>query len=171
MVVTDEFHAWLAQVAPRDAHDPGIPVAGADEWLRAMFERRGPISAEELDLEATEVAMQLARDAVERFLRDLHATTDERPLIEIRQDDEYGVIVSYDGEYTTPAFLAMRDPEATCELADYLQTEVHRAIGRTWPTCHEHGAGLHAATDGVQAIWSCHARGHQVAIIGELAGS
>lgn len=168
VAVTDEFDAWLDQVASRDTNDPGTRPAGADEWLRATFDRHGPLSAQALRREASKLATQLAREAVERFLRDLHSTTDEGPLIEIRQDDEYGLVVSYDGGYTAPPFFAMRQAEATRELADYLQTEVHGDMSRAWPTCPEHGVGLHAATSGDQAVWLCRTGAHSVAVIGEL---
>lgn len=62
VVVTDQFDAWLDQVAPRDPHDPGgfvlqVPI----EWLRATFDRHGPLSADELHREASKRVALVAR--------------------------------------------------------------------------------------------------------------
>ena len=167
--MTTDYATWLAQVAPRDENDPGVRPPGADRFLTGVFTRRGPISVQELAVEADRVTDDLARTAVDLVLHDLHTTTDARPVVEIRHDLEYGLIVSYNGGYTTPAFTSMQNPEATVEIADYLQAEISEDIWTVWPTCPTHGRGLHAAASGGEAAWVCRADGHQVAVIGQLA--
>jgi hypothetical protein len=167
--VTSDYATWLEQVAPRVEREPGFRPLGAEGFLREVFERRGPVSIEELDAEAHRAASNLARTAVDLVLHDLHATTDARPLIELRDDEEYGVIVSYNGGYTTPAFDSMEHPEATCEIADYLQGEIVEDVWTVWPTCPSHHGGLHARSSEGGAYWYCRAENHQVAAIGQLA--
>jgi hypothetical protein len=166
--VTADFERWLSQVTPRDDLDPGLRPAGADRLLREIFERRGPISFEELHAEGREIEMDLARHAVRLVQHDLHATGRARPNITTSHDDEYSLIVMYNGGWTTPAMTSMQHPQSTCEIADYVQGEIVEDIGAAWPTCPSHRSGLHAETDGAEAIWYCRTGKHRVAAIGQL---
>jgi hypothetical protein len=167
--VPNDYAMWLEQVAPQDQSDPGVRPDGADRFLQEIFAHLGPISVGELKVEADRVAERLARTAVDLVLHDLHATTDARPLVEIRLDDEYGLIISYNGGYTTPAFSSMQNPEATVEIAAHLQGEIAEDVSTVWPVCPSHRCGLDAKASDGEAVWSCRADGHQVATIGELA--
>ena len=138
--MVDDFAAW---VAPIDADEPGI--------------------------EADRSALDLARCAADLVLQDLHRTTDARPVIEVRHDVEYGLIVSYNGGYSTPAMGSLQNPEATAEVAAYLQGEITGDVWSVWPTCPIHGSGLDAVAADGSAIWACRADGHRVAVIGQLA--
>lgn len=168
--MTVDFDMWLNQVAPLDEFDPGVRPAGAEKLLREIFDRRGPISVQELRAESRSLQMDLAQDAVALVLRDVHATTKARPNVEIRHDDEYGLIVSYDGNWTTPAMMAMKNPEATCEIADYLQGEIveDSAVWTAWPICPTHRNGLYAQVHDDAAVWYCRTGTHSVAAIGQL---
>jgi hypothetical protein len=166
--VSTDYATWLEQVAPQDSNDPGVRPAGADRFLHEVFNRRGPISVEALRVEADRLAMDLARTAVDLVLRDLHTTTDARPVVEIRHDVEYGLIVSYNGGYTTRAFSSMQNPEATVEIADYLQGEIAEDVWTVWPICPTHGCGMNPVTSEVGAVWVCRADEHHVAAIGQL---
>jgi hypothetical protein len=169
--MASDFKTWLDQVAPPDELDPGVPAAGAARLLRQIFDRRGPITVDELRAEEQRFQMELARDAVVLVLRDLHATTDARPDIELRFDDEYGLIVSYNDGWTTPPMSSMQDPEATREIADYLQGEIveDSAVWTAWPTCPTHHNGLYAQLHNDAAVWYCRTGDHAVAAIGYLA--
>jgi hypothetical protein len=76
-----DFETWRNHVAPRDELDPGLRPAGADELLRRIFDRRGPISVQELRAEGQKIEMDLARGAVALVLRDVNATTSARPTL------------------------------------------------------------------------------------------
>ena len=166
--MTADYETWLDQVAPLEERDPGVRPAGAEELLREIFHRLGPISAEELRAEGRRVTTELAREAIALVLHDLHATTEARPNIELRHDDEYGLIVTYNGGWTTPAMLSVQHPEATCEIADYLQGEIVEDIWTAWPTCPSHRNGLRAEPSGGDAFWYCRTAKHEVAAIGQL---
>jgi hypothetical protein len=169
--VTADFETWLVQVAPLDELDPGVRPAGAAQWLREIFDRRGPISVQELRTEGQRFQMDLAQDAVALVLRDMRTTTKATPNVELRLDDEYGLVVSYNGGFTTPAMMAMQNPEATREIADYLQGEIMEdgAVWTAWPTCRAHHNGLHAQIHDDVAVWYCRTGSHPVAAIGQLA--
>ena len=117
-----------------------------------------------------QIMMDLARDAAALVMRDVHATTEARPTIQIRHDGDFGLVVSYNGDFSTPAMTAMQNPEATREIADYLQGHVMEdgAVWAAWPTCPEHQHGLHAEVQGTVAVWHCRTGNHSVASIGEL---
>jgi hypothetical protein len=172
MTVDEDFQMWVAKVVPpRDEHDPGFLPAGTDQLLREIFDRRGLISVEGVRVEGRDVQMNLAQQAVALVLRDLYATTKARPIVELSHDDEYGLIVKYNGGWSTPAISALRHPEATSEIADYLQGEIveDADIWSGWPTCPIHSNGLYAETIAGQALWYCRYGTHRVAVIGELA--
>jgi hypothetical protein len=168
--MTADFETWLDQVARRDELEPGVRPAGAERLLREIFDRRGPISVQELRAEGQEIQMGLAQAAVSLVLRDLHATTKARPNVELRHDEEYGLVVTYNGGWTTPATMSMQNPEATCEIADYLQGEIvaDREVWTAWPTCPRHGNGLYAQVHEDAAVWHCRTGSHRVAAIGQL---
>jgi hypothetical protein len=67
--------------------------------------------------------------------------------------------------------MSIRDPEATREIADYLQGEIMEdsAVWAAWPTCPEHHNGLHAQVHDDAAVWYCRTGNHAVAAIGHLA--
>jgi hypothetical protein len=167
--VPNDYEAWRKQVAPQDGSDPGVRPDGADTFMQEVFARFGPISVEELKAEAHRVVLDLARTAVDLVRRDLHRTTDVRPLVEVRLDPELGLIISYNAGYTTPAFTAMQYPEATVEIADYLQGEIVGDLWTVWPVCPSHGSGLDPKISDGKAVWSCRAEAHVVAVIGGLA--
>jgi hypothetical protein len=169
--MTADFETWLNQVAPADEIDPGVRAAGAEQVLREIFDRRGPISVQKFRDEGQNFEMVLAQDAVALVLRDVHATTKARPNVELRHDDEYGLIVSYNGGWTTPAMMAMKNPEATCEIADYLQGEIMEdsAVWTAWPSCPTHRNGLYAQVHDDAAVWYCRTGDHPIAAIGQLA--
>ena len=164
------FETWLHEVAPRDELDPGARPAGAEELLRQIFDLRGPISVQDLRAEGEKCQLDLARGAVALVLRDVHATTEARPNVEVRLDDEDGLIVGYNGGWTTPPMMSLRNPEATREIADYLQGEVmeNNAVWAAWPTCSKHQIGLHAHVHDDAAVWYCRTGDHAVAGIGHL---
>ncbi|MDQ2751134.1 MAG: hypothetical protein M3Y44_16625 [Actinomycetota bacterium] len=167
--MTADYRAWLEVVARGDDDDSGVRAAGVDRCLREVFDRRGLISAEELDAEAHRLAVDLARAAVELVKHDLHATTDARPVVNVRHDEEYGLIVAYNGGYSTPSMHSMQNPEATSEIADYLQGEIADDLWTVWPTCKSHGGGLDAKARDGEAVWHCRLGDHSVAAIGRLA--
>jgi len=169
--MTVDFERWLNQVASPDELDPAVLTASARQLLREIFDQRGPISVQELRAEVEKFQLDLAQDAVALVLRDLHATTKARPNIKLRYDDEYGLIVSYDGGWSTPAMTALQNPDATCEIADYLQGAIMEdgAVWSAWPTCPTHWNGLYAQVHQDAAVWYCRFGNHPVAAIGQLA--
>jgi len=166
--VPADYDAWLAEVAPTDPQDPGVRPAGADAFLRDVFDRLGPVSREVLRTEGERVAIQLATQAVELVLHDLRVTTIARPTITVLSDETGALIVTYDGSHSTPVMMSMRHPEATCEIAAYLQSEIAEDLWTAWPACRAHGSGLHPMHADGDAFWYCRAGNHQVAAIGGL---
>ncbi len=61
LTMTADFETWLNEVAPRDELDPGVRPTGAEQWLREIFVRRGPIPVQELRAEGQEIQMDLAQ--------------------------------------------------------------------------------------------------------------
>jgi hypothetical protein len=171
--VTADFERWLCEVAPADEQDLGARAVDAERVLREVFDRRGPIFVEQLSAHWLQIQMDLAQRAVVLVLRDLHATTNLRPDVDLRQDEEFGPIVSYNGGFTAPDFMSVARPEATCEIADYLQAWIvdDAAVWTAWPTCPRDGDGVHAKVHAQAGVWYCTIGKHGLAEIGQLTRS
>lgn len=168
--MTADFDAWLrALYGPHEGEaDPGDVVAGAMDLLRATFDGRGPLDRAEVDRVFQTVAMNLVQEAVSLFKADVTHTLNLQPSIEVYWHESGTLVVSWDGNYTTPAFHSMRAPEATCEVADNLQVHVVDDVGAAWPLCPTHGFGLHPHAISGSATWFCRYGDHQVSAIGQL---
>lgn len=168
--VVDEFQAWVASLGLADPSDPGDLVAGAMDFLREVFENRGPVTFEVVTEAAWERQVALARAAVELISRDLRATTDlPAPPFEHRAEPDSGVRVSYWGSYASTTVTAVRATEVTAEIADFMQDEIVEDLHTGWPMCPEHAVGAYAQVSDGQAVWFCRAHQHVVAPIGGLA--
>jgi hypothetical protein len=110
--------------------------------------------------------------ALERVLRDLHATTSQRPDISINlQADElpYRYETRHASSLRGPAAGADEEEAVVVEVAALVQDDVLEDLwGPVWPRCpgHQHPAdpGLH---DG-RAAWVCPTSGRPVAVVGDL---
>lgn len=61
------------------------------------------------------------------------------------------------------------DAVLLAETADSVQAEImDQMVERFWPTCREHGRGLHAVPQAGVAAWTCRDGPHVVAPVGEL---
>ena len=67
--------------------------------------------------------------------------------------------------------MALQNPDARCEIADYLQGAIMEdsAVLSGWPTCPTHWNGLYAQVHEDAAVWYCRTGNHPVAAIGQLA--
>jgi hypothetical protein len=169
--VTDNFEAWLDSLHLQDP-DPGGDVGqlapGAREVLRDLLDQRGPIPREEVDRVGQELETALAERAVSLVSADIRSTTDLTPDIAVWRDEDGSLVVSYNGNYSEPAFTSMREPEAICDVADNLRDHVMDDLWTVWPQCptDEHGLDPRVV-DGV-ATWCCRLDNHVVSPIGEL---
>jgi len=169
--VTDDFQAWLDSLHLQDpdpAGDVGQLAPGALEVLRDLFDQRGPISREEVDRVGQELETALAGRAVSLVRADIRRTTALTPDIAVWRHGDGGLVVSYNGDYSTPAFTSMREPEALCEVADNLRDHVMDDLWTVWPQCPSDEHGLDPRiVDGV-ATWCCRLDNHVVSPLGEL---
>ncbi len=169
--MSTEFEAWVASLhldEPDAGGQRGVPVDGSEEFLRAMFADHGPVAAAELARLARDLRLALARHAAELVARDVRATTDLEPVIEVRLLDDEIVAVTFDGSYQTPSLFALREPESICEVADNLRDHVFDALWAVWPCCPDDGMGLDPRPLGGGAVWYCRYAEHVVARIGTL---
>jgi hypothetical protein len=90
------------------------------------------------------------------------------PSIEVYRNETGTVVVSWDGNYTTPVFNAMRAPEAICEVADNLRDHLVDDPGAAWPLCPTHDFGLYPDPVRGSATWFCRYGDHVVSTIGQL---
>lgn len=166
--MTADFDAWIDSLYPPDHGDPGHVPVGVMEVLRATFNTRGAVGWDVLDEVFQPLAMQLAHDAVALFMADVARTSMLTPTIEIYRDEADSIAVSWNGNYSTPVFFAMRTPETTCEVADNLRDHVVDDLGAAWPLCPTHGFGLYPDPINGQAVWFCRYADHAVSAIGQL---
>jgi hypothetical protein len=166
--MAQSFEEWVDSMTDDRDEDLGELSAGAMEVFREVFDERGPVSPDELSeiWQAREFAM--AREAVGLLAADIRATTQiASPNIDVRREDGL-LIISFDGNYQTPAMFSMRAPEAICEVAENLRDHVMEEVWTVWPACPEHDRGLSAQpVDGV-ASWVCPTSDHVLARIGDL---
>jgi hypothetical protein len=139
------------------------------EFFREMFNvTGGPVPTAALNEAWKERELALARHAVTLIRADLHRTTQLDPNIEVRSLDDGVTAVTYNGNYQTPALFAIRNPEATCEVADNLRDHIVEDLWSPWPSCPKHGSVLEPRPVDGEAVWYCHAGSHAVSAIGEL---
>lgn len=154
----DLVHAWQ-QLG-------GTPSSPAVEWLRALLDRRGPLTSAEIGAAYRADCIELARSCVDVVRQDIRATTGTEPAITVDQLDG-AVRISVDRGFSTPSTTGhpWEESQVLVEVASYLQSEIRRA----WPTCPAHGWGLHPtiSADG-RAVWWCRPEGHAVSAIGSL---
>lgn len=78
--VAERFQERVASLAPQDPADPGELAPGAMEFLREIFDERGPVPVEDVERARQERQIELARAAVELLGADHGASTDVQPL-------------------------------------------------------------------------------------------
>ncbi|UQX89247.1 hypothetical protein M6D93_04395 [Jatrophihabitans telluris] len=169
--MTDGFDVWIASFDLHDEDDPGTPPEGLPEFLRATFDTHGAVSRDEVRRLYYERESELAHKAVALFVADVERTSTFNPSINIRRDEHGTLIVSYNGNYSTPATLAIRAPETICEVADNLRDHVVDDLSAAWPVCPTHGFGLDPRSVKGHAVWFCRHGDHSVSAIGQLPSS
>ena len=166
-----DFDAWIETLhlgEPDAGGDVGTLPVGAMAFLREVFDSAGPVSQAELRAVGQQREWELAEQAVGLVLADVHRTTALRPVVEIRRIEDDILAVTYGGSYQTPAMYAIRNPEATCEVADNLRDHVVEDLWSPWPVCPAHGSALDPCpVDGIAAWW-CRGGAHVVGAIGSL---
>ncbi len=175
-MVDSDFEAWVDSLhlqEPDEGGDIGEVAAGTMQFLREVFDKhRGPAPLEVLRQARNDREMALAHRGVELFSADLHRTTSLTPDIAIwRREDDGTLVVSYNGNYSTPALMSIRAPEALCEVADNLRNHVVDDLWTVWPLCPNDGLGLDPRPVDRQAVWYCRVGNHVLSPIGKLQSS
>ena len=153
----ERFEEWVASVAPRDPSDPGELAPGAMQFLREIFDERGPVPPEDVELAQLERQIELARATVELVGGDLRASTNlQPPPFEYRIDDG-GVRVAYWGRYATSTIMAITVPHVVAEVADFMQEEIVEDLHAAWPVCPAHQLGAYSDLADGRAVWYSHA--------------
>jgi len=167
----NDFEAWLDSLHLQDS-DPGGDVGqlapGAMEVLRDLFDQRGPISREEVNRAGHQLQTAHADRSVNLLRADIRRTTTLTPDIAVWRHEDGSLVVSYNGNYSAPAFMSMREPEAVCEVADGLRADVIDDLWTVWPQCTADGHGLDPRPVNGVATWFCPSNNHVVSPIGEL---
>ena len=126
--VASDFDAWIESLHlddPDEGGDVGTLPTGALEFFREVFDAAGgPVSTTALGVAWKNRELALATHAVALVTADLRRTTELNPSIGVRNLDDDVTAVTYNGDCPTPALFAIRDPEATCEVADNLRDHI-----------------------------------------------
>ncbi len=112
-----------------------------------------------------------AERALAPVIADLERACDIPASIWIATESGYPTIWVSNGRSSGYAGTPMdENPEvAKAEMADYVQGQLmDQDIERFWPSCLEHGRGLHAEVREGAAVWFCRGGEHAVAAIGHL---
>jgi uncharacterized protein YoaH (UPF0181 family) len=127
------FQEWVDSITDDGDDDTGELATGALEIFREVFDERGPVSEIELSTVWRAREFALAREAVDLVAADIRETKkiDSR-VIDVRREDEL-LIVSFKGNYQTPAMFSLRAPEAICEVAENLRDHVMEEVWTVWP--------------------------------------
>jgi hypothetical protein len=167
--MAEGFETWVSSLASGDPSDLIVATPGAVEFLREMFDERGPVAAEVIALAAQERQIQLARSAVELLGADLRATTElQAPPFEHRIEDG-AVRVAYWGRYAPSTIMTITGPEVVAEVSDFMQDEIVEGLHAAWPVCPDHHFGAYVQIAGGQAVWNCRSQQHVIAVVGRLA--
>ncbi len=167
-----DFDAWVESLhldEPDEGGDVGTLSPGTLEFFREMFDAScGPVSTSTLDSAWKQRELELAAHAVVLITADLRRTTQLDPDIAVRSLDDGITAVTYNGNYQAPALFAIRDPEATCEVADNLRDHIVEDLWSPWPTCAAHGSVLDPRPLDGDAVWYCRAGAPAATLIGAL---
>lgn len=160
-----DFETWVASLGDDAGGDDG-----RRQWLLDFFMENGPQPERLVAMAWLLGQIQAAADAAVLVVRDVRSTTSREPLVLV---DEFkdGVRITVDGGGSvTPAIWAGPHEQAQVlvEVADYIQSELMDNYGPVWPTCPEHGYGLHPELHEGLPCWRCRPGGHSVAPIGQL---
>jgi hypothetical protein len=167
--MAERFQEWVVSLAPQDPSDPDELAPGVMELLREIFDVRGPVPVEDVELARQERQTELVRAAVELLGADLGASTDlQPPPFEYRIDDG-DVRVAYWGRYASITIMAVSAAHVVAEVADFMQEEIVEDLHAAWPTCHSHQLGTYAEIVDGRPVWYCRKHQHAVAAIGQLA--
>ena len=167
-----DFDAWVESLhldEPDEGGDVGTLSPGTLQFLREMFNASGgPVSTSTLESAWKQRQLALAAQAVVLIIADLRRTTQLNPDIAVRSLDDGVTAVTYNGNYQAPALLAIRNPEATCEVADNLRDHIVEDLWSPWPACAVHDSVLDPRPMDGDAVWFCRAGMHAVSLIGAL---
>jgi hypothetical protein len=167
-----EFEAWIENLhldEPDDGGDVGTLSSGTLAFLEEIFVASGgPVSPSALSSAWKQRELELAAHAVALITADLRRTTQLDPVIAVRSLDDGVTAVTYNGNFQTPSLSAIRDPEATCEVADNLRDHIVDDLWSPWPTCTVHGAVLDPRPVDGEAVWFCQAGTHTAGAVGSL---
>jgi hypothetical protein len=167
--MNSDFDAWVASLHFGDAGNVGTPSPGTMEFFREIFDATGgPVPTSALSAAWKQRELTLARHAVTLIAADLHRTTQLDPTIEVRSLDDDVTAVTYNGNFQAPSLFAIREPEATCEVAENLRDHIVEDLWSPWPTCPKHGSVLDPRPVDGEAAWYCRAGIHAVSAIGAL---
>jgi hypothetical protein len=108
----------------------------------------------------------LARAALVPIQRDLAAASLAVHL-HVGPSSVGGVRVEVNGGYSEPSLLSTELTAAVVELAGYVQEWIAQDLGM-WPSCRQHGFGLHPRVEQGRAVWFC-PRAHVESAIGARA--
>jgi hypothetical protein len=115
--------------------------------------------------------------AVERLRRDLLATTDLRPRLEVDLSNPVNPDLAYrysrDPDHEGIGHGAwLRPPESAADavvvVADVLVDDVIEELWIAWPVCPGHGHPAEVRVVGRDAVWTCPKSGATIALVGEL---
>jgi hypothetical protein len=166
--VAEEEEEWLQNLRDGETAEPMHPAW--QEWLHALYLRRGPLAPEDAVRMAEAELLARAQQAGTVVAADVMGTLGRAADITAGVHfDRVRVVV--DGEIANGSGLMSLDPtELLVEVADAAQ-EIIMDDGVVWPECPQHDAGLHPELVDERAVWVCRVGGHKVARIGQLGAA
>jgi hypothetical protein len=107
--------------------------------------------------------------AIRLLSADVRATTNLRPVIMVRFDDEkHMLLYSFDGHQFGP-LRASTAAEAVMAIADLVQDDMIDNLWPPWPPCPGHGHPAQAELRSGQPVWVCPGTGTLLSEIGHLS--
>jgi uncharacterized protein YqcC (DUF446 family) len=164
------FDEWLHRESPESFASGAAIPKGWLAWLRAVYEREGPVPRRELEARAVEEVMASAHQALELVLDDVERVDSLRPTVTLYY--ETGIRVRCElGAYRTEESVDILDPDGP-KVVEAIAAAVFDVIAEVIASppllCVEHSVGLHARTRSGRCVWWCSVGRHELAAIGEL---
>lgn len=173
--MNSDFDTWVGSLGldePDEFGHVGRPPPGRMEFFRETFDANGgPVPLSALKEAWKQREIELAEHAAALVIADLRRTTELNPNIEVRSLDFDGLAVTavtYDDNFKTPVLFSIRNPEATCEVADNLLDHIMMDLCSPWPTCPTHGGVVDPRPLNGEAVWFCPRGNHVLSAIGAL---
>ncbi|MDP2290242.1 MAG: hypothetical protein Q8M22_03595, partial [Actinomycetota bacterium] len=161
-----DFESWFANLTEEASVERRALIR---PWFLSLHQQQGPVPSEVASVAWSAQRLDASERAVALTLADIQRTTTWQAEVTLSTLDA-AVQITVEGHTRAPATTA--DPwdqqAIVCDIAEIIQEDISESHSEAWPSCADHGVGLHAEVQAGRAVWRCRTGEHAVSDIGML---